>query len=134
MKVFHYLPKNIGSFAIFSILLTACVNHISEENEAIIADGNIPLKIIADIHEVANTRVANNTFEKGDEVGLFALAGSTTIQEERYADNLHFVRSADGEFIADESVYYPDDGVTLNLISYYPYREEGVAMGQAFKR
>ena len=131
MKVFHYLPKNIGSFAIFSILLTACVNHISEENEAIIADGNIPLKIIADIHEVANTRVANNTFEKGDEVGLFALAGSTTIQEERYADNLHFVRSADGEFIADESVYYPDDGVTLNLISYYPYREEGVAMGES---
>ena len=43
----------------------------------------------------------------------------------------HLVRSADGEFIADESVYYPDDGVTLNLISYYPYREEGVAMGES---
>ena len=52
MKVFHYLPKNIGSFAIFSILLTACVNHISEENEAIIADGNIPLKFVTDIHEL----------------------------------------------------------------------------------
>lgn len=44
---------------------------------------------------------------------------------------IFFVRSADGEFIADESVYYPDDGVTLNLISYYPYREEGVAMGES---
>ncbi len=32
MKVFHYLPKNIGSFVFFSILLTACVNHISEED------------------------------------------------------------------------------------------------------
>ena len=133
MKVFYNLQRCVGFLVLFSILLAACVNHISEEEEAgvVVNDGNIPLKIIADIHEVANTRVANNTFEKGDEVGLFALAGSTTIKEERYADNLHFVRSADGEFIADESVYYPDDGVTLNLISYYPYREEGVAMGES---
>ena len=133
MKVFYNLQRCVGFLVLFSILLAACVNHISEEEEAgvVVNDGNIPLKIIADIHEVASTRVANNTFEKGDEVGLFALAGSTTIQEERYADNLHFVRSADGEFIADESVYYPDDGVTLNFISYYPYREEGVAMGES---
>ena len=66
--------------------------------------------------------MANNNFAEGDEVGLFALAGTTTMQEERYADNLHFVRSSTGEFVSDESVYYPDDGVTLNLISYYPYR------------
>ena len=89
MKVFHYLPKNIGSFAIFSILLTACVNHISEENEAIIADGNIPLKFVTDIHELTNTRIVGNSFEEGEGVGLFALAGSTTMQEERYVDNLH---------------------------------------------
>ena len=76
MKVFHYLPKNIGSFAIFSILLTACVNHISEENEAIIADGNIPLKFVTDIHELINTRIVGNSFEEGEGVGLFALAGS----------------------------------------------------------
>ena len=80
MKVFHYLPKNIGSFAIFSILLTACVNHISEENEAIIADGNIPLKFVTDIHELTNTRIVGNSFEEGEGVGLFALAGSTTMQ------------------------------------------------------
>ena len=28
-------------------------------------------------------------------------------------------------------VYYPDDGVTLNLVSYYPYRQEGVAIGES---
>ena len=67
MKVFHYLPKNIGSFAIFSILLTACVNHISEENEAIIADGNIPLKFVTDIHELINTRIVGNSFEEEKE-------------------------------------------------------------------
>lgn len=131
MKAHCNLFMGVGSFILYSVLLTACVNHISEEEGEIINDGDIPLKFVADIHEVVNTRVASNNFEEGDEVGLFALAGITTMQEERYADNLHFVRSSSGEFVSDESVYYPDDGVTLNLISYYPYQEEGVAMGES---
>lgn len=112
-------------------MFTACVNHISEEEGEIINNGDIPLKFVADIHEIMNTRVVNNSFGEKDEVGLFALAGTTTMQEERYADNLHFVRSSTGEFVSDESVYYPDDGVTLNLISYYPYQNSGVAMGES---
>lgn len=131
MKACHDLSMGIGSFIFCAALLTACVNHISEEEGEIINNGDIPLKFVADIHEVVNTRVANNNFEEGDEVGLFALVGNTTMQEERYADNLHFVRSSSGEFVSDESVYYPDDGVTLNLISYYPYQQEGIAMGES---
>lgn len=34
-----------------SILLGACVNHISEEEGDIVNDGDIPLKFIADIRE-----------------------------------------------------------------------------------
>ncbi len=102
MKVFSNLQKGVSFFVLFTALLTACVNHISEEEGEIINNGDIPLKFVADIHEVVNTRVANNSFEEGDEVGLFALAGNTTMQEERYADNLHFVRSSNGEFVADE--------------------------------
>lgn len=131
MKTWCNLCKGISFLILISVVLTACVNHISEEEGEIINNGDIPLKFVADIHEVVNTRVANNSFEEGDEVGLFALAGNTTMQEERYADNLHFVRSSSGEFVSDESVYYPDDGVTLNLISYYPYQQEGVAMGES---
>lgn len=131
MKVCYSSCRIIGLFVLFSILITACVNHISEEGEGVINDGNIVLKFIADIHGRVATRVVNNTFQEGDEVGLFALAGSTTMQEERYADNIQFVRSADGDFLANESVYYPDDGVTLKLISYYPYQKEGVAMGES---
>lgn len=131
MKTCHGLFVGVGLFILCSVSLTACVNHISEEEGEIINNGDIPLKFVADIHEIVNTRVANNNFEEGDEVGLFALAGNTTMQEERYADNLHFVRSSNGEFVSDESVYYPDDGVTLNLISYYPYQEKGIPMGES---
>ena len=131
MKVFNSLHWGVGISILCSILLAACVNHISEEEGELVNNGDIPLKFIADIHEVTTTRVISNNFEEGDEVGLFALAGTTTMQEERYADNLHFVRSSNGEFVSDESVYYPDDGVTLNLISYYPYQKNGVAMGES---
>lgn len=106
------------------------MNHISEEEEDSVNNGDIPLKFIADIRESVGTRMANNNFAEGDEVGLFALAGTTTMQEERYVDNLHFIRSSNGEFESNESVYYPDDGVTLNLISYYPYQKSGVGIGE----
>ena len=130
MKTCHNLSVGVGSFIFCCIVFTACVNHISEEGKDV-NNGDIPLKFVADIHEIMNTRVVNNSFEEGDEVGLFALAGTATMQEERYADNLHFVRSSTGEFVSDESVYYPDDGITLNLISYYPYQKSGVAMGES---
>ena len=107
------------------------MNHISEEEEDSVNNGDIPLKFIADIRESVGTRMANNNFAEGDEVGLFALAGTTTMQEERYVDNLHFIRSSNGEFESNESVYYPDDGVTLNLISYYPYQKSGVGIGES---
>ena len=132
MKTCHSLFVGVGSFILCCTMFTACVNHISEEEGEIINNGDIPLKFVADIHEIMNTRVVNNSFGEKDEVGLFALAGTTTMQEERYADNLHFVRSSTGEFVSDESVYYPDDGVALNLISYYPYQNSGVAMGESF--
>ncbi len=131
MKLFYSLQRGMGLLVLYSILLSACVNHISEEDGDIVNNGNIPLKFIADIRESVGTRMANNNFAEGDEVGLFALVGTTTMHEERYADNLRFIRSSNGEFESDESVYYPDDGVTLNLISYYPYQRSGVRIGES---
>ncbi len=108
------------------LLASACVNHISEENE-ITDNAHIPLRISGGI----KTRVADNKFQEGDEVGLFALIESTTLKEERYVDNMRFVYSSDGELVSDEIVYYPDENVKLNLISYYPYRAEGVKIGES---
>lgn len=130
MNIFHNL-KDKGSLFIFStILISACVNHIAEE-DGISNDGNIPLRFVADIQKITHTRVAGNSFEEGDTVGLYALVGSTTMKEERYADNLCFIRSSKKEFVSNEAVYYPDDGVALDLISYYPYQKTGVAMGES---
>ena len=53
------------------------------------------------------------------------------MKEERYADNLRFFRTSEKVFESSEPIYYPDDEVTLRLISYYPYQEEGVNMGES---
>lgn len=134
MKLFYNLQRGVGLLVFCFILFAACVNRISEEEETIVNNGDIPLRFVADIRESVSTRLANNNFAEGDEVGLFALAGTTTMQEERYVDNLHFTRSSNGEFESNESVYYPDDGVTLNLISYYPYQKSGVEIGESAMR
>ena len=104
MKLFYNLQRGVGLLVFCTILLSACVNHISEEEEDSVNNGDIPLKFIADIRESVGTRMANNNFAEGDEVGLFALAGTTTMQEERYVDNLYFIRSSNGEFESNESV------------------------------
>ena len=101
------------------------------EERRVVSNGDIPLKFTADIHEVTYTRVAGNGFEENDEVGVFALVGSSTMKEERYADNLRFFRTSEKVFESSEPIYYPDDEVTLRLISYYPYQEEGVNMGES---
>ena len=95
MKLFYNLQRGVGLLVFCTILLSACVNHISEEEEDSVNNGDIPLKFTADIHEVTYTRVAGNGFEENDEVGVFALVGSSTMKEERYADNLRFFRTSE---------------------------------------
>lgn len=130
MKVLYSRKWGVGLILILPFFVTACVNHFSEDGGNAIDSDNIPLKFTADIHKVVETRISENAFDKDDAVGLFALAGSTTLTEERYADNILFKRSENGIFETDETVYYPDDGATVNLISYYPYNEGGIAMGK----
>ena len=130
MKVLCSRKWGIGLILIFPFFITACVNHFSEDGENTTNIDNIPLRFTANIHKVVKTRISGNAFDKDDAVGLFALAGSTTLTEERYADNLLFKRSENDIFETEETVYYPDDGVTVNLISYYPYNEEGIATGK----
>lgn len=124
-KMKHRLNLKRGIIlSVFPLLASACSNHSFEGNE-VPDSSNLPLKIAGDIR----TRVADNRFESGDEVGLFALVESTTLKEERYVDNMRFVYSSDGEFVSEETVYYPDDNVKLNLLSYYPYQKEGIETG-----
>ena len=80
MNILFRMEKGIAVCLFSSFFVSACVNHISEE-KAIVSDGGISLRFTADIHEATYTRVAGNGFEENDEVGVFALVGSSTMKE-----------------------------------------------------
>ena len=82
MNILFRMEKGIAVCLFSSFFVLACVNHIPGEKAAV-SNGDIPLKFTADIHEVTYTRVAGNGFEENDEVGVFALVGSSTMKEER---------------------------------------------------
>ena len=107
MNILFRMEKGIAVCLFSSFFVLACVNHIPGEKAAV-SNGDIPLKFTADIHEVTYTRVAGNGFEENDEVGVFALVGSSTMKEERYADNLRFFRTSEKVFESSEPIYYPD--------------------------
>ena len=97
MNILFRMGKGIAVCLFSSFFVLACVNHIPGEKAAV-SNGDIPLKFTADIHEATYTRVAGNGFEENDEVGVFALVGSSTMKEERYADNLRFFSNSEKVF------------------------------------
>ena len=55
MKLFYNLQRGVGLLVFCTILLSACVNHISEEEEDSVNNGDIPLKFIADKPKVGGS-------------------------------------------------------------------------------
>ena len=107
------------------------MNHISEEEEDSVNNGDIPLKFIADIRESVGTRMANITLLKG--MKSVCLLLPEPLQCKKNVMWIIFISYVHPmvSFESNESVYYPDDGVTLNLISYYPYQKSGVGIGES---
>ncbi|WP_300852019.1 fimbrillin family protein [uncultured Bacteroides sp.] len=106
-------------------LIAACVNKIDNE----IQTSTVPINFSVKINNT--TRVINNTFEKGDKAGLFATFHSEPISGERYIDNLKLEYGTNNTFIPEKIVFYPVGDVSLDFISYYPYRDTGVPVASS---
>lgn len=124
----HFQRLSVTAFLSASLWLTACVNSI---NQDIPTEGEIPINFSVKI-EKASTKVTNNVFEKGDQLGLFAILSGSDITEERYIDNLKLKSDGDESLIPERNVFYPEgEGVALDFISYYPYQAEGISAGDS---
>lgn len=111
-----------------SFVLFSCTNSIqlTEDPSLPPTSGNIPISISARILKVkAQTRIADNSFEENDEIGLYVLSQPETISGKRHVENKRFVFSAAG-FIPDEELFYPKGDGKCDFLSYYPYQEEGI--------
>lgn len=102
------------------LLMAACVNQVEEDAPS---GGKIPISFAAKINQSATTtKVTDTAFESGDEIGLFATISGTSIDVERYIDNLKLVCQGGENLIPEEDVFYPEGGVSLDFTAYYPYQ------------
>ena len=73
-----------------------------------------------------NTRVTNNSWDKGDAIGVFALipqSDPTAVYEEKY--NLQYVTTGGDKFTSADSkgvINFPNEG-SLDFSAYYPWQD-----------
>lgn len=74
------------------------------------------------------TRVDDNGFCAGDEIGLYLVNydGDTPgmlAVEDNQADNVKFTYNEDGSWSSEYDIYYKDDDTKVDFYGYYPYAE-----------
>lgn len=123
----NYLGRILNVSLIFCALFNeSCVNQIGDD----IQEGTVPIRFSTKISKNA-TRVTETTFSQGDKVGLFAMLTSTSIDGQRYIDNLQLECGEDAELMPEKEVFYPEGDATLDFLSYYPYQAEGISNGKS---
>lgn len=106
-------------------LLAACSSDSNEDKGA--NDERVALKVTSGI-----TRVVGDTWTAGDCIGIYSMSNGAVA--DGYA-NKQYTTEAGGETgtfapaTADQTVYFPMDGSTRDLIAYYPYSATKVANG-----
>ena len=121
MKIKIFLSILLG------MLFASCVNQIDSEIESI--ENKVPITFSAKITP-ASTRVVDNAFEVGDKAGLYATIAGSSLDGERYIDNLLLSYGKSKKMTPVRDVYYPIDGKNLVFYAYYPYCSSALADGE----
>lgn len=115
----------------FYLLLLFTVYNCSKENETIpgFETEQAPIRFSAVLFENDITRASGTTWDKGDEIGVFTVAHQSQLTSGNIIDqndNLPFVTTnGDANFYAkSKNIYYPQDGSSMDIIAYYPYRSD----------
>ncbi|MBE6287188.1 MAG: hypothetical protein E7099_03220 [Mediterranea massiliensis] len=112
--------------AIILLAHMACVNNLEELKES-----NIPIRFQTDIRSEITTRIANNSFEKSDKIGLYTTISPATLKEARYIDNVLLSYKGEGQLIPEKDLFYPEGEGKLNFTAYYPYQSQSIAQGES---
>lgn len=113
-----FLSSLICSLA---IVLTSCVNTISEAN---LEKDQIPISLSTSIQ----SRVENNQFEQQDTIGVYLLSEGETISKNRYLDNIPF-HFESAKPVSKETLFYPYEAASCSFISYFPFKQHAITAG-----
>ena len=101
-----------------TLLLSACNKENNELHYA-------PISFSSSVSEPVETRVTEDSWDSGDEIGVFAIKSGMSLQKDAIVenyDNLMFSTLGGGVFTyKNQPIYYPNDGSEIDFISYYPY-------------
>lgn len=71
-------------------------------------------------------RASGTNWDNGDRIGIFAIVHQSALQPGNIIDNndnLPFTTTGDGVFYPQsKSIFYPQDGSSMDFIAYYPYK------------
>lgn len=100
------------------LLLTGCGN--DNETETPGGDGRVALQVSSGIE----TRATDTAWESGDAIGIYMLKAGTTDISEEAENRRYFTANGGNDFTttAEQTIYFPRDGSTVDFTAYYPHR------------
>lgn len=124
----------LGLFIGLVAVCTSCVNSISEDDSPDRPD--VPAERVPITFKVksgtSSTRAEGSYFSEGAQIGLYAMLTGTAVSGERYIDNAELLAGAGNVLVPTSDLFYPEGtDNALDFISYFPYRPEGAAAGEA---
>ncbi len=118
------LVRKLILFSPFLLILSSCKDDIvaTEQNQK-----DITFNAVID-NERINTRATGTSWEKGDQIGVFAIQSGKELSNLNIyngVDNVPFTtQMGDGYFVSDKKITYPENGSALDIIAYYPYKDD----------
>lgn len=87
---------------------------------------NTPVQFTASKSNESITKASGTSWDNDDEIGIFTIKNQSTLQAENIIDNnnnLAFTTNGSGLFYPKgKSVYYPQDGSSMDVVAYFPYK------------
>ena len=127
-RFFLAFPLLIARLCFIVTLLSSC----EETDRVLTGESRMPAvftPLIEDeVSAGTSTRVTGNTWEAGDQVGIYMMKDKVDLKASNLATNVAYKTSVIGTNTslvpanADETIYYPGDGSKVNFTAYYPYK------------
>ena len=129
--------RNLLICSLFSVVLGAC--SYEPDEMPVTVDQSYPIRLFNEIEQIATTRVNDEGFCNGDEVGIYVVnyngsnPGRLAV-EGNQADNVRYTYDeGNNQWTPEESVYFKDKNTHVDIIGYYPYGSPSSVDAYAFE-
>lgn len=107
-------------------VLAACSSSGKEEIPPVTPTPDKPTEKIPISLSLGVSRITDNSFDKGDETGLYVVNATngqsgTLLSTGNHVNNMRFTYSADGKWNPDTPIYWADNRTHADFYVYHPY-------------